>query len=124
MSTVTFTPKQVREIRRRIKADVPRQDYCGRGQCVAYITDILAAFPLPKRTEFNTFTVSWFGVKPDIYRINGDCVEYRAGDEWAESTFGGGSLAGFATDLVHDQQWTALAEFAKVCENPTREVDA
>lgn len=110
MSDITFTPEQVREIRRRI------------ADAYAHKQDILAAFPLPKVTRFRTFTVAWGGALPDTYRVNGWHIEWYDEEdaEWSVSR----TVSTMAHDLAVAGDWTALAAFADVAARPTEEVDA
>lgn len=122
MSHVTFTPEQIAEIRRRIITTQP-------GTYEVPREAVLSRFPLPKVTRYRTFTMTW-GDLPDstveTYRVNDSKVEYLSqfGDHWHTTTYGDGTAASFAEQLVAKERWTALAAFADVCARPVEEVDA
>lgn len=123
MSEVTFTPEQVKEIRRRIEGaheaavSAYRQEY--RYSANDVLDRSLAAFPLPKVTRYRTFRAM-----VDTYRVNGDRVEYLApnGKEWREAA-DGQSRSRFAQCLAGGSNWVDLAAFADVCARPTEEIN-
>lgn len=128
MSEVTFTPEQVKEIRRRIK-DTFLPPFTSSGAISNYdngrfagaqqLKDrALAAFPLPKVTRYRTFRAM-----VDTYRVNGDTVEYLApdGKTYYEAA-DGQSRSRFAQCLARGGNWTDLATFADICARPTEEV--
>lgn len=115
-STVEFSADQIREIRMRVASS-------------ASVGEALSMFKLPKVTRYRTFTMTW-NDRPDskveTYRVNDSKVEYLSqfGDHWHTTTYGDGTAASFAEQLVAKERWTALAAFADVCARPTEEVDA
>ena len=115
MSDITFTPEQVKEIRRRVVMGTKDEM-----QYPARIVDaILAAFPLPKVTRFRTFT------RVDTYRVRDCVVEFEAeGGVWKRSGYGNGSVESFAQHMARFKDWTTLAALADVAASPTEEVDA
>lgn len=122
MSDSTFTPEQIREIRRRIVMGTK-----GEMQYPARIVDaILAAFPPPKVTRYRTFTSD--ANSDGSFRVVGNVVEYclrglEDTDGWVPTSYGP-KRERFAASLVAYEDWTALAAFADVCARPTEEVDA
>ena len=122
MCEVTFTPEQVREIRRRIEA-VP---FAGRHHAEPdiYRADVLAAFPL-KVTRYRTFEAPRLGSN-GTYRVVSGRVEYcNRGYEddggWVTATQGE-SVEGFAGRLAGVEDWRGLAALADVAARPTEEV--
>ena len=109
MSDVTFTPEQVREIRRRIT------------DAYAHKRDILAAFPLPKVTRYRTFRFGDYD-----YRVNGCVVEFERteGEGWFPTNYGNGTAEQFAAEMTRLRKWDVVAAFVDVCARPTEEVDA
>lgn len=114
-----FTPEQIKEIRRRIEDVCPKWSEGGAPYKV-YLNDVLDRFPLPKVTRYRTFKRG-----ADTYRVVGDRVEYVAGNnQWYLTTYGDGTRAGFAAEMIRTGDMTALLAFADVAARPTEEVDA
>lgn len=108
MSEVTFSPEQVREIRRRIE------------DAYSHKQDILAAFPLPTVVRYRTF--QWGGY---AHRVRGSVVEFESiNGAWVLSGYGTGSVASFAEHMARYRDWTTLAALADVAACPVEEVDA
>lgn len=137
MSDITFTPEQVKEIRRRIEESQQAQlGACDEGAFFgrvraegirAVCINLLSRFPLPKVTRFRTFTMTWGDLpesKVETYRVNGQ-VEYLSADgRWYQTNYGTGSIRSFAEELAAKCRWKALATLADVAARPTEEVDA